>query len=200
MKRILLAVTLLAALQLASAQEKLSREEALPYAKAVSADSKQLNATPVPTDVDAEQPVVLKDGEFGGMVLPQKNLKVEAIAKAGETAVPVGQLWLKQLTPMRNGEAIAKDRLRLVTVRAEGDEVTAPQCGLAVRRNPAGSLELLVYGKTKEPVLTVALKPMDATQSMPLDLEAEREGDAGKVTLKILGKYQATMSVTELEL
>ena len=200
MKRILIAVTLLTSLQLVSAQEKLSREEALPYAKAVSADAKQLNGTPIATDVDAQQPVVMKDGEYGGMVLPQKDLKAETIAKVGETAVPIGQLWLQKLTPMSDGEAIAKDRLRLVTVRAEGEEVTAPQCALAVRKTAGGKLELLVYGKSKEPVLIVALKPLDAVQSMPLDLAAEREGDAGKLTVKILGKYQATMSVTELDI
>jgi hypothetical protein len=200
MKRILIAVTLLTSLQLVSAQEKLSRDEALPYGKAVSADAKQLNGTPIATDVDAEKPVVMKDGEYGSMVLPQKDLKAETIAKAGETAVPIGQLWLQKLTPMTDGEAIAKDRLRLVTVRAEGEEVTAPQCALAVRKTAAGKLELLVYGKGKEPVLIVALKPLDAVQSMPLDLAAEREGDAGKLTVKILGKYQATMSVTELDI
>ena len=95
MKRILIAVTLLTSLQLVSAQEKLSRDEALPYGKAVSADAKQLNGTPIATDVDAEKPVVMKDGEYGSMVLPQKNLKAETIAKAGETAVPIGQLWLQ---------------------------------------------------------------------------------------------------------
>ena len=101
---------------------------------------------------------------------------------------------------MRDGTAVAKDSLRLVTVRAEGEEVTAPQCALAVRRNAGGKLELLVFGKSKEPILTLPLKSIDATQSSPLDLSAERDGDAGKVTLKILGKYQATLSVTELEL
>ena len=200
MKRTLLALTLLTTAQFLSAQEKLSREEALPYAKAVGADAKQLNGTPIATDVDVQEPVVIKEEDFGGMVLPQKNLKAETLAKAGETAVPIGQLWLQKLTPMRDGVAIAKDRLRLVTVRAQGEEVTAPQCALAVRRNAAGKLELLVIGKNQEPLLTLLLKPLDATQSSPLDLSAERDGDVGKVTLKILGKYQATLSVTELEL
>ena len=89
MKRILIALTLFTGLQLLSAQEKLSREEALTYAKAVSADTKQLNGTPIATDVDAEQPVALKDENYGGMVLPQKNLKPGAIAQAGGTAVPL---------------------------------------------------------------------------------------------------------------
>ena len=200
MKRIIIAIAVLTTLQLVSAQEKLYREEALPYAQAVSADAKQLNGTPIATDVDAQQPVVMKDADYGGMVLPQKNLKAETIAQAGETAVPIGQLWLQRLTPMNKGEAIAKDLLRLVTVRAAGEEVTAPQCALAVRRNAGGNLELLVYGKSKDPVLTVALKPLDAIQSMPLDLAAERDGDVGNLTVKILGKYQAKLSVTELDI
>lgn len=200
MKRTIVALGLLAALHSSFAQEKLSLEDSLPYARTVSADTRQLNGTPLATEVDADQPVVITDDPYGGMVLPQKNLKVEAIAQAGETAVPVGQLWLRRLTPMNEGEPVAQDRLRLVTVRSQGEEVTAPQCALGVRRNAGGKLELLVYGKGREPVLTVALKPLDATQSAPLDLEAERDGDAGKLTLKILGKYQATMSVTELDI
>lgn len=196
MKRILPGLALLGVLSLASAQEKLTTDEALPYARAVS---KHLGGTPIATDVDTEQPAAVRDGEYGGMVLPQKNLKLEALAKAGEAAVPIGQLWLKQLTPMHNGEAVAKDKLRLVTVSGDGQEITAPQCVLAVRKNNGGSLELLVFGKGKEPVVTVALKPLDATQSLPIDLAAEREGDTGKVTVKILGKYQATLTVTELE-
>lgn len=200
MKQILIAVTLVTTFQLASAQEKLSLDEALPYARAVSADAKQLNGTPIATDVDPQQPVAVKDADYGGMVLPQKNLKADAIAKAGETAVPIGQLWLKKLTPVRDGEAIPRESLRLVTVQGDGQEVIAPQCALAVRRKAGGDLELLVYGKTKEPVLTVKLKPLDTTQSMPLDLVAERNGDFGDLTLTILGKYQAKFSVTELDI
>jgi hypothetical protein len=183
------------AVSLVSAQEKLSTDEALSYAHAVS---KHLGGTPIATDVDTEKPVVVRDGEFGGMVLPQKNLKLDTLTQAGETAVPIGQLWLKQLTPMHNGEAVGRDKLRLVTVSGDGEEVTAPQCALAVRRNRSGTLELLVFGKGKEPVATAALKPAESTQALPLDLAAEREGDSGKVTLKILGKYQATLSVVEL--
>lgn len=195
MKQTILAFAILGVVSLTSAQEKLSTDEALPYAQAVS---KHLQGTPIATDVDPDKPVVVRDGEFGGMVLPQKNLKLETITKAGETAVPIGQLWLKQLTPMHNGEAVTREKLRLVTVSGDGEEVTAPQCVLAVRKNTSGSLELLVYGKGKEPITTAALKPLDATQSLPIDLAAVREDEVGKLTVKILGKYQATLSVTEL--
>jgi hypothetical protein len=199
MKPTILTIALLATLQWVSAQEKLSREESLKYAFLVAADLKQLQETPIPTDVDVKRPVAIQDGEFGGMVLPEAKLSSEAIAKAADKVVPVGQLWLLKLTPMRDGEAIASSKLRLITLNHEGDQATVPQCALGVQRNSSGSLELLLFGKGQEPVLRVPLKTMDAKQDLPIDLSAERESDSGKVTLKILGKYTATISVTALE-
>jgi hypothetical protein len=199
MKNTLLALTLLSTLALASAQEKLSREETLRYAFVVAGDLKQLQATPIPTDVDIKQPVAVRDGDFGGMVLPEAKLNAEAIAKAGEKVVPVGQVWLRKLTPIQDGVAVGASKLRMVTLTHEGDQVKVAQCALGVQRNGSGSLELLVFGKDKEPVVKVPLKTMDAKQDVPIDLSAERESDSGKVTLKILGKYTATISVTALE-
>jgi len=200
MKHTIIALAILTSIQLVSAQEKVSREEALGYAKAASANAQQLNATPIPTDVDPKQPAAVKEDLYGGMVLPQKELKAEAIAKAGETPVPIGQLWLHHLTPMQSGEAVAESKLRLVHVNLEGTEATVPQCALAVRRTSAGALELLIYGKGKEPVATAVVKSIDTKQDLPIDISAERESESGRVTLKILGKYQASFSVTQLDL
>jgi hypothetical protein len=199
MKHTLLTLTLLSTLALACAQEKLSREETLRYAFVVAMDLKQLQATPIPTDVDLKQPVAMRDGDFGGMVLPEAKLNAGAIAKADEKVVPIGQLWLLKLTPMRDGEAVAASKLRMVTLSHEGDQATVAQCALGVQRNGSGALELLVFGKDKEPVVKVPLNASDARQDLPIDLAAERESDSGKVTLKILGKYTATFSVTALE-
>jgi hypothetical protein len=62
------------------------------------------------------------------------------------------------------------------------------------------ALELLVFGKDKEPLVTLPLKRMDAPQELPLDFTAERTGDAGCLTIRILGKYEAKLMVTELGL
>jgi len=198
MKRTSIAVALLVTLQLVSAQEKVTREEALGYAKAASADTKQLAGTPIPTDVDTQQPVAIREGEYGSMVLPQKRLKAEAIAEASETPLPVGQLWLHNLTPMKDDRAISEEKLRIATVELEGSETRVPQCTLAIRRNGDGKLELLVYGKAKEPLLETPLKGIDAKQNLPLDMSAQRGDDSGRITLKILGKYEASIQVTEL--
>ncbi len=200
MNRTVLTLTLLFSVQLLSAQEKLSREDALKYASLVSADAKQLEGTPIPTDVDARQPAAVRDGEYGGMVLPQKNLTAAGLSQAGETIIPIGQLWLHKLTPMRDDQAIPSEKLRLVTVSADGDKTTVPQCALGVRRTSTGSLELVVFGKGKEPLLKAPLKAIDTKQELPLEVTAERDSDSGRITLKILGKYQASFAVTELEL
>ena len=194
-------LVLLSTLQLAPAQERLSSEEALKYANAVSADAKQLKGTPLATDVDTQKPVALRDGEYGGMVLPQKELDAEKIAKAGKEAItPIGQLWLLKLTPMRDGEAISSSKLRLASVQADGSEVTVPQCALGVRRTGDDKLELVVFGKDKDPILTAPMKAIDTKQELPIDLSAERESDSGRLTVKILGKYQASFQVTELDI
>jgi hypothetical protein len=79
-------------LHLASAQERLAREKALKYALLVSVDLKQLQGTPIPTDMDLKQPVVVYEGDHGGMLLPEAKLTSEAFAKAGDKIVPIGQL------------------------------------------------------------------------------------------------------------
>lgn len=201
MKQILIVLTLLIGLPLAQAQERLSQEQALRLAKLVGADTNQLQHTPIPTSVDLEKAVAMRDGEFGGLVLPEARLSAEALAKAGEKVLAIGQLWLRGLTPMRDGEGVPEAKLRIATVKTqEGDEVKAPQCALGVQKNSAGELELLVFGKDKEPVLKVALKKIDTKQESPLEVDAERGSESAQVRLKILGKYEAAFKVTQLEL
>lgn len=200
MNKTLVAVAVLASLQMVSAQERLSRDEALKYATAVTSAAKKSSPTPIATDVDPQQPVAIKDENYGGMILPQKKLSAEALAQISkEEIAPVGQLWLLGLTPMKDGEAIGSEKLRMVTVQAEGDEATVPQCALGVRRKSESALELLVFGKAKEPLLSVPLKAIDSKQEIPIDMTAERESSSGKITLRILGKYQASFDVTALE-
>ncbi len=201
MKRNLIVVALLTALQLVSAQERLSREEALQYAKLVSADTTQLHGTPIPTSVDLTQPVAVRDGEFGGMVLPEAKLTAEALVKVDGKVVAIGQLWLLRLTLMKDDEAVSAEKLRVATVKTQdGEEFKVPQCVLGVQRNSSGKLELLVFGKDKNPLLTASLKETESKQESPLEMDAERGSDGAKVSLKILGKYEAKFDVTELML
>ncbi len=197
---ILSALAVVSTLSFACAQEQVSREDTMKYACLVSFDLKQLMGTPIPTDVDLKRAIAIRDGEFGGMVLPEAKLTAAQIAGAKEEIVPVGQLWMYNLAPMRNGSAISSDSLRLAKVSNDGNEVKLPQCALGARRNSSGALELVVFGKSKEPLLAVPLKALDDQQPQAgIQIKAERESDSGKVILTIAGKYEATIQVTQLE-
>ena len=198
MKQLLVLLTLCAAAQFGAAQEQLPRKEALKYAFFVSADLKNIQGTPIPTDVDLKHPVAVRDGDYGGLVLPESKLSADVIAKAGDQVIPVGQIWLYHLTPVKDGDAVSESKLRLVELEAEGNSATVAQCALGVKSDGSGGLQLLVYGKDKTPVVTAPLKKKESDQKEPIGVSAERTDDGGKITLKILGKFEATFSVTEL--
>ena len=195
MKSIIIA-TLLASAVCGSAQEKLTREESLKYAFIACSNLKEMLDTPIPTDPDVKRAAAVRDEGYGGLVLPEPRLSPETFAKAGKDVVPVGQLWLVHLAPMNGGEVVPTDKLRKVHVSAGEHEADAMLCALGLQKNSDGVLHLLVYGKSKEPVLQVPLKSVSAQQENPIDISAERKDQRGEITLKFVGKYEATFMVT----
>ena len=199
MKRTLIAAVLLTGLLAVQAQEKMSREETLQLAFYTCLDLKAMLNTPIPTDPDVKRPVAIKDGDYGGLVLPETKLSADTFADASKEAKSVGQIWLRGLAPMNAGEVVPASKLRTVHVNAGGQEADAVCCALGVCKDANGGLELLVYGKDKEPVTRVALKSISGQQDNPIELSAERKDDSGVLTLKFLGKYEAAFSVTAPE-
>jgi hypothetical protein len=196
MKRTLIAAVLLTGLLGVQAQERLSREEALQYALFASSDLKAMLNTPIPTDPDTKRPVAVHDGDYGALVLPEAKLSADTFAKAGKEAKPVGQLWLRNLAPENEGERVDQSKLRTVHVRAMDQEADALCCALGVCKDRNGGLELLIYGKDKEPVVRLPMKSISSQQDNPVEMSAERKDDDGLITLKFLGKYQVTFTVS----
>jgi hypothetical protein len=199
MKSTLILTTLLASLSLAQAQERLPREEALKYAFIACVDLKQMQSTPIPTDPDVKRPVSVRDEDYGAMLLPESKLTADTLAKAGQEVTPIGQLWLHKLAPLFDGRVVPQTKLQLVTLSREGQSATVVLCALGVRKDANNNLELLLYGKDKEPVMRVPLKSLSKPQEHPLDLAAERRDDGGLLTLRILGQYEADFMVTDPE-
>jgi len=195
----LIACLLLAGLALARAQEQLPRETALKGAFVVSLNLKEMLNTPIPTDPDVKRPVALSHEGHAGMVLPESKLSAETFAKAGTEVSPVGQLWMLKLVPSSDGQPLQMSKLRVVHVKNEDNEADAVCCALGVRKGADGGLELLIYGKDKEPVLRIPLKALSAQQENPIEMSAEAGENSGLVTLKLVGKYQASFTVTEPE-
>jgi hypothetical protein len=199
MKKAVICLILVAGLQVISAQESLPRAEALKYACAVAADLGEMLQTPVPTDPDIKRPVAAREGDYGVMVLPEAKLTAAAMEQPGKDGIPVGQLWLLKLAPMTEGQPVPADRLRLVQVNTDEGSAKVPCCVLAIRATGDHGLELLVLGKDKTPLLTAPVKTITQTQSNPIEMTAERKDDGGRITLRLLGKYETSFMVTDPE-
>jgi hypothetical protein len=182
---------------LVAGQDRLSQEEARRYAKACVEQLGDLGDAQVATDVDAEKAVAVRGEGGGAMAVPDKKLSTEKLAKAGKDVVPVGQVWLRKWTVVAGGKAVADDRLRVVTVKVDGQDRPMPLLLVGVRPKGEKDLELVAYGKDAEPLLTLPLKRVDFVQEPPVELEWRRgEKDADALTLTVLGKYQAVLPVT----
>lgn len=180
------------------AQEMLPREEAMRYALVAALHEPSSLQAPIRVDADLKRPVAGYDGDYGALILPETKLTAATLESVGAGVVPVGQLWLKKLTPMVQGSGVEPSELQMVRIFHEGESARVPLCLLGVAQGRNGGLELLVYGKGKEPLLRLPLRKVERAQSLPIELSAEREYDSGRMTLRLVGRYEATLSVTEL--
>lgn len=182
----------------AQAQQILSREEAMKYAFLVANNEPAPSQAPIKVDADLKRPFGGYEDEYGVLVLPETKLSASVFASLGKDVVPVGQLWLRKLTPQVQGSAVESSSLQMVPISHEGESVRVPLCLMGARKSASGSLELLVYGKGKEPLMCVPLTKGQSSQSLPLELSGERESDGGLITLRVVGQYVAKIPVTEL--
>lgn len=196
MRKLIPFVALMVVGGVARGQERIDPETAKKHAKLMVEATKDATDLPIKTEVDPEKPYGVKSGNHGVMVLPDKALSDEVIAKAGADAIPVGQLWMHHLTPVIDGQPVDGEKLRIVNINVGGEEHKLPMCLLALKKKAAGEWELLVYGKDKEPLTRLAVKKMEGTQELPIELDGKKnENDTGDLTLKIVGKVQATLTV-----
>jgi hypothetical protein len=180
------------------AQEMLSREEAMRYAFVAAMHEPSTSQAPIRVDSDLKRPVAGHDGDYGVLILPETKLSAATLQGIQGDVVPVGQLWLRKLTPMADGSAIDESQLQMVRISHEGNATRVPLCLLGVRKSKEGALELVVYSKGKEPLVKVPMTKVTRTQSLPIEFTSERESDSGRVTLRLVGQYEATLFLTEL--
>ena len=180
------------------AQELLPKEEAQSYAQLTRKNPKLLESVPLKCDVDLINPIAVRDGDYGGMFLTDKNFSVEKLGQLTNKRLPVGELWLYHLGPMRSSELIPTSELNIIPLSTDEGEMKIPLCVLSVIKNRQDKLEMLVFGKEKKPILRVPLKSIDEKQATPVVISGERESESGTVILKLYGKYEAKISVTEL--
>ena len=182
-----------------SAQEVLPREEALKYAFMAALHEPAPAQAPIRVDADLKRPFVGYEGEYGVLALPETKISAAAFQALGKDVIPVGQLWLRRLTPMAGGSPVGSGELQVVRVQHEGESARVPMCLLGARRTESGGLELLVYGRGKEPLVRVPLAKVEHKQTVPIEVSGERDSDSGRLQIHLVGQYRAEIQVTEFD-
>src|SRR5262245_31415990 len=145
MRLVSVCVGLLLCAGLLAARDPIEQERAQKTAALLAAQARKLTDLPVKSDVETARAFGLKKGDLAALVIPDKGLTADRLDKASKDVLPVGQLWLRGLTPVVSGSAAAAEKLRMVKVEARGEEHTLSLLLLGVRRGAKDKLELVVY-------------------------------------------------------
>ncbi len=177
------------------AQEAIPRDELLKASYLLWNAAGKLDDLALKVDVDIKNPFGLAKGDIGMVVIPETKL-ADVLAKAGETALPLGQLWLKGLVLEVDGKAVPDSKLKLVEVSAKNEVADVVLCTLGVRKTEKNGLELVIYGKGKEPLKTVAMKAVKGgKQEFPIEFSVTPGSDNADILIKVLGQHEATITV-----
>ena len=142
---------------------------------------------------------VHKPEKAGVLVIPQKGLTAQSLAKAAKTkeGAGVGFLFCHHLAPAINGQAVAKDQLRSVSFAGDdGGEIEISCMLLVVRELPDKGLRLFVYCKGPKPLLSAKLSKSAGPGIKPLAVEVKDiEAETGTLTLTLFDTHQAGFKV-----
>lgn len=154
---------------------------------------------PMATEVDTEKAVGIKGGQAGLVVMPDKKLTAESLGAATEKPAAIGQLWMHKVVPVVSGTAPAAAKLRTVEFGENENRKSVEVYYLSVSKTSAGSLEMALTGRDKEPLVKVPLVKTDAAAStVPMAVTASKEGEhTGVLVLSLFGSYKADISITK---
>jgi hypothetical protein len=184
------------------AQERVPQEQATRLAKHFADEASKVSSPQLKTEVDPEKAFALHAGEAGVLFIPEKGLSEDAFTRAGTDPTPVGQLWMRNLVPAAQGKPVPDDKLRVLTVSVNNEDHQLPLSLVGARKGSNNQLELVLYGKDKEPFRTAPVRKLETKQKQdePVALDAQKDaGDSATLTLTMLGEYQATIQLMKSE-
>lgn len=203
MKSLLCLTATILGLHFASAQDEVKPvplEEAQKAARHVVDSAGTISDLPVKFEADFAKPSALHAGKAGIMVIPDVNFTTNALAKANDKPLSVGQLWMIGGAVAKEHKVLPNAKLRLVTVRQNDKDARVQLYHLALSKSEKDGLQLSVYGSGEEPVLRVPLKSIVKEQDLPLELKgAKQDEETGLLTISLLGKYSAELTLMKQE-
>jgi hypothetical protein len=184
----------------ARAQEVIALDEAQKIAQKLAEVPTGAADQPFTVDVDRDNPVGMKGGDAGLILLPDKHFNADSLANAGKTITPVAQMWTYRINLADKGTTLDKARLRTITV-GDGDKTRDVQLFLVgVAKSEQGATELVIYGKGGEPVLRVPLtKHFAAKKEVAIDLSGRKTSDeSATLALDFFGEYATELAVVRM--
>jgi len=181
----------------ARTQERIPDEEARNIARMLVETAAKKVKAPITTAADPDKPYGKHKDEYGAMVIPDKKLSAERLAKAGkDEIIPVGQFWTRGLGPVVEGKVLSSKNLQMLMVTHNDKEYTLVLCYLGVRKGPKDSLELVVLSKDKTPLMKAPLEKTDEKQELPVEFSATIEGnDRAILKMNLHGQYRAKLTL-----
>ena len=191
MKLTSLALAALALTSFAPADDAIPLDKAQEGARKLASILGQPGDLPLVTNPDNEKPQAIKAGEVALMVIPDQSLSADALGSASSAVIPIGQLWTHQIILSTS----TPSQQRTFTFPQKDRDLTVNLYLLGAAKNASGALELVVFGRDKEPLAHLPLTAGDgASQSFPIEISGQKESDdTGRLTLSILGKHKAEM-------
>ena len=198
--KLLPALLVIATCAVAEEIQQMPAEQAGKIARKVAEAMGSPADVPFTVDADAGKSSGIKaGGDTGLLAIPDKKLTAETVANASAAVSALGQLWMRNVVPAVNNASVDPARLRTVTVRDGDQEAKVEVYFLGITRTEAGTVELGLYAKDKEPLVKVPLVKTDAPGSAtPISLNGHKEGEnAGVLVVTVFGSYKADVPVTK---
>jgi hypothetical protein len=194
MKFRLFTLVLLLSVRGAAAQERIPDDHAKMIAKALVEASGKIKG-PISVEVDTDRPYAKRKDEHGAMVVPATKLTAELIDKAGADIVPIGLLFIRQLSLMADDRLLPVEKMHEVSFKHNENDVTVHLCYLGVLK-AKDKTNLVILGKDKKPLVSMPLTKIDEKQELPMEFLVSIEpDDTATLSLTILGKHKAKLLV-----
>jgi hypothetical protein len=162
--------------KIAVAQEKVGTEETGKIARKLIEALGKPTGLQVTVDADTDRGECIRHGELGLLVLPDRKLTAEKLNAAGEEPVAVGHLFLKGISPVAAGSVVPNAQHRLVNFTVDDKTFEIAACLLGARKRN-GTLELVVFGSGKTPILVTPLEADSSGSTAPIEIAASKESD-----------------------
>ncbi len=200
MKRFLICLTVLTTSFSALAQEVVELEKARNAVRTISEKVGPLPNPPFKAEPDLDSPQIIRKGDIAAVIIPMKGLTGNQIRDIGKSVVPVGMLWLRNLTPAAAGIApLEAKQMREVVVSEGNKSVRLHPYFMGARKAKGDKLELAFFGKGSEPVISVPIIKTPSRQELPLELAAFGDDAGATLLISVLGKYQAELKIIPSE-